>query len=66
MGGNHLFCHDPNRGGSMTLTGPESTIEDGVDGATITSWTFTVPPVSGHSASYDYGQVRGYNRLTGR
>lgn len=62
-----FFVADPNRGGGMTLTGPESTIiEDGVDGATITSWTFTVPPVSGHSASYDYGQVRGYNRLTGR
>ncbi|MGC6175148.1 hypothetical protein [Lacrimispora sp. 38-1] len=62
-----FFVADPNRGGGMTLTGPESTIiEDGVDGATITSWTFTVPAVSGHSASYDYGQVRGYNRLTGR
>ncbi len=62
-----FFVADPNRGGGMTLTGPESTIiEDGVEGATITSWTFTVPAVSGHSASYDYGQVRGYNRLTGR
>jgi len=62
-----FFVADPNRGGGMTLTGPESTIiEDGVDGATITSWTFTVPQVSGHSASYDYGQVRGYNRLTGQ
>ena len=62
-----FFVADPNRGGGMTLTGPESTIiEDGVDGATITSWTFTVPAVSGHSANYDYGQVRGYNRLTGQ
>lgn len=62
-----FFVADPNRGGGMTLTGPESTIiEDGVDGATITSWTFTVPQVSGHSANYDYGQVRGYNRLTGK
>lgn len=62
-----FFVADPSRGGGMTLTGPESTIiEDGVDGATITSWTFTVPQVSGHSASYDYGQVRGYNRLTGK
>lgn len=60
-----FFVADPNRGGGMALTGPESTIiEDGVDGATITSWTFTVPAVSGHSANYDYGQVRGYNRLT--
>ncbi len=48
------------------LTGPESTIiENGVEGATITDWTFTVPPVSGHNASYDYGQVRGYNQLSG-
>lgn len=62
-----FFVADPNRGGGMMLTGPESTIiEEGVEGATITSWTFTVPQVSGHSASYDYGQVRGYNRLTGR
>jgi hypothetical protein len=62
-----FFVADPNHGGGMTLTGPESTIiEDGVDGATITSWTFTVPQVSGHNASYDYGQVRGYNRLTGK
>lgn len=62
-----FFVADPNRGGGMTLTGPESTIiEDGVDGATITSWTFTVPQVSGHNARYDYGQVRGYNQLTGQ
>lgn len=62
-----FFVADPNRGGGMTLTGPGSTIiENGVSGATITSWTFTVPQVSGHSASYDYGQVRGYNQLTGR
>lgn len=62
-----FFVADPNRGGGMSLTGPESTIiENGIDGATITSWTFTVPQVSGHNASYDYGQVRGYNRLTGR
>jgi len=51
----------------MTLTGPESTIiEDGVEGATITKWTFTVPQVSGHNANYDYGQVRGYNIQTGQ
>lgn len=62
-----FFVADPNKGGGMTLTGPESTIiEEGVEGATITSWTFTVPPVSGHSARYDYGQLRGYNRLTGQ
>jgi len=62
-----FFVADPNHGGGMMLTGPESTIvEDGVDGATITEWTFTVPPVSGHNASYDYGQIRGYNQLTGQ
>jgi hypothetical protein len=31
----------------MTLTGPESVIlEQGIEGATITSYTFTVPPVT--------------------
>lgn len=51
----------------MTLTGPESVItENGVEGATVTSWTFTVPAVSGHSANYDYGEVRGFNQLTGQ
>ena len=50
----------------MTLTGPESTIiENGIDGATITKYTFTVPPVSGHSGQ-DYGRVRGYNIITGQ
>lgn len=62
-----FFVADSTNGGGMTLTGPDSTIvEEGVDGATITAWTFTVPPVSGHSATYDYGQVRGYNQLTGQ
>jgi len=61
-----FFVADPNRGGGMTLTGPESVIlEQGITGATITSYTFTVPPVSGHSGN-DYGRVRGYNKLTGR
>lgn len=61
-----FFVADPNRGGGMTLTGPESVIlEQGIAGATITSYTFTVPPVSGHSGN-DYGRVRGYNKLTGR
>ncbi|MGI2336907.1 MAG: S-layer homology domain-containing protein [Dehalogenimonas sp.] len=59
-----FFVADPNRGGGMTLSGPESVIlEQGIAGATITSYTFTVPPVSGHSGN-DYGRVRGYNRLT--
>lgn len=62
-----FFVSDSSHGGGMTLTGPESTIiEDGVQGATITKWTFTVPSVSGHSANYDYGQVRGYNIRTGQ
>lgn len=61
-----FFVADPNRGGGMTLTGPDSTIiEEGLQGATISSYTFTVPPVSGHSGS-DYGRVRGYNIQTGQ
>ncbi len=61
-----FFVADPNRGGGMTLTGPESAIlEQGIAGATITNYTFTVPPVSGHSGQ-DFGRVRGYNVLTGQ
>lgn len=61
-----FFVSDPNKGGGMTLTGPESVIlEQGIAGATITSYTFTVPPVSGHSGQ-DFGRVRGYNILTGQ
>jgi len=60
-----FFVADANNGGGMTLTGPESVIlEQGIAGATITEYTFTVPPVSGHSGS-DYGRVRGYNVKTG-
>lgn len=59
-----FFVADANGGGGMTLTGPDSVImENGLEGATITEYTFTVPPVSGHSGS-DFGRVRGYNRLT--
>lgn len=61
-----FFVADPNKGGGMELTGPESVIlEQGIAGATITSYTFTVPPVSGHSGQ-DFGRVRGYNVLTGQ
>ena len=50
----------------MILSGPESVIlEQGITGATITNYTFTVPPVSGHSGE-DYGRVRGYNVLAGQ
>jgi hypothetical protein len=60
-----FFVADANSGGGMTLTGPESVIlEQGIAGATISNYTFTVPPVSGHSGS-DYGRVRGYNIKTG-
>jgi hypothetical protein len=60
-----FFVADANHGGGMTLTGPESTIiENGLDGATIQAYTFTVPPVSGHSGQ-DFGRVRGYNIQTG-
>ena len=59
-----FFVADPTHGGGMTLTGPSSTInENGLAGATITKYTFHVPPVSGHSGN-DYGRVRGYNVLT--
>ena len=59
-----FFVADSNGGGGMTLTGPDSVIlENGLEGATITEYTFTVPPVSGHSGS-DHGRVRGYNELT--
>ena len=61
-----FFVADPNRGGGMTLTGPDSTIlEEGLGGATISSYTFTVPPVSGHNGQ-DFGRVRGYNIRTGQ
>ncbi len=61
-----FFVSDSTNGGGMTLTGPESVIlENGLEGATITNYTFTVPPVDGHSGS-DYGRVRGYNVLTGQ
>lgn len=60
-----FFVADSANGGGMTLNGPESVIvEKGIEGATITEYTFTVPPVPGHSGS-DYGRVRGYNVLTG-
>lgn len=59
-----FFVADGNGSGGMTLTGPDSTIlENGIEGATITKYTFTVPPVSGHNGN-DYGRVRGYNVLT--
>ena len=61
-----FFVADSNGSGGMTLTGPDSVIlENGIAGATITEYTFTVPPVSGHSGG-DYGRVRGYNVLTGQ
>jgi len=61
-----FFVADSNGSGGMTLTGPDSVIlENGLEGATITEYTFTVPPVSGHSGS-DFGRVRGYNKVTGQ
>ena len=57
---------DPNRGGGMMLTGPNSYLEEpGIEEATLIRYTFTVPPVDGHSGN-DYGRVRGYNRTTGQ
>jgi hypothetical protein len=60
-----FFVMDSNGTGGMILTSSQSRIEeDGVDGATIDNYTFTVPPVSGHYSNYDYGQVSGYNIRT--
>ena len=60
-----FFVMDSNGSGGMMLTGPDSTInENGIEGATISSYTFTVPAVSGHNGN-DYGRVRGYNVKTG-
>lgn len=57
---------DPNRGGGMVLIGPNSYLEEpGIEEATLVRYTFTVPPVDGHSGN-DYGRVRGYNRITGQ
>ena len=51
-----FFVADSNGGGGMVLTGPDSVImENGLEGATITEYTFTVPPVSGHSG-YDFAR----------
>jgi hypothetical protein len=59
-----FFVADSSNGGGMTLTGPDSTInENGIESATIVKYTFTVPPVSGHSGN-DHGRVRGYNIKT--
>lgn len=45
-----FFVSDSTNGGGMALSGPDSVIlENGIAGATITRYTFTVPPVSGHS-----------------
>ena len=64
MVGYCIFVSDSTNGGGMVLTGPDSVImENGLEGATITQYTFTVPPVSGHSGS-DFGRVRGYNIKT--
>lgn len=61
-----FFVASANGEGGMTLTGPDSIIlENGLEGATITEYTFTVPPVSGHNGN-DFGRVRGYNVLTGQ
>ena len=39
-----FFVADATSGGGMTLTGPDSVIlEQGLEGATITEYTFTVP-----------------------
>ncbi len=60
-----FFVADETHGGGVVLTGPESTIiEEGIEGATIIEYTFTVPSVEGHSGD-DYGRVKGFNKITG-
>ena len=60
-----FFVADETHGGGVVLTGPESTIiEEGIEGATIIEYTFTVPSVDGHSGD-DYGRVKGFNKITG-
>ena len=39
-------------------------VEEGIDGATISSYEFNVPSVDGHNGN-DYGQVQGFNVNTG-
>jgi adhesin HecA-like repeat protein len=59
-----FFVADSQNGGGMVLTGRDSTIiEQGIEGASIVKYTFTVPPVSGHSGS-DHGRIKGYNPVT--
>mgnify|MGYP002609243478 CR=1 FL=1 len=59
-----LFFVADETGGGMTLKDSTSFIhEPGVEGATITKWTYNVPEVSGHSGN-DYGLVEGYNQNT--
>jgi len=57
-----FFVMDTSTGsGGVLLTNENSRIyENGIDGATITHFTFNVPSVWGHSGS-DYAWVRGLN-----
>jgi hypothetical protein len=60
-----FFMADETNGGGMELVDAESRIvEEGIEGATISSYEFNVPSVAGHSGN-DYGQVQGYNIQTG-
>ncbi|MCG8540147.1 MAG: S-layer homology domain-containing protein [Clostridia bacterium] len=59
-----FFVADAKSGGGMTLVDKHSTlVEEGIEGATITKYTFTVPPVRGHSGN-DFGRIRGFNLNT--
>ena len=60
-----FFVADETNGGGMELVDAESRIvEEGIDGATISSYEFNVPSVDGHNGN-DYGQVQGFNVNTG-
>lgn len=60
-----FFMADETNGGGMELVDAESRIvEEGIEGATISSYEFNEPSVAEHSGN-DYGQVQGYNIQTG-
>lgn len=51
--------------GGLLLTDAESRIyENGIEGTSITKYKLNVPSVPGHSASEDFGWVKGLNKNT--
>lgn len=59
-----FFVTNSSGTGGVLLTSPNSRIyENGIEGATITNFTFNVPYVAGHGGS-DYAFVKGLNVTT--